>query len=93
MTHDDKIEESIKKGEHDEDVYEKEGREDLTEDAEISPTEEGFMQGYEEGGKQAKCPKCGKAIVEKEGVVEREFEDHMYFFCSEKCAENYHFKK
>lgn len=34
-----------------EDIYEKESREELLAEGEISPTEEGFMQGYEEAGK------------------------------------------
>ena len=31
-----------------EDVYSEEGREGLTDDAEITPEEEAFMQGYDE---------------------------------------------
>ena len=31
-----------------EDVYSEEGREELTDDAEITPEEEAFMQGYDQ---------------------------------------------
>ena len=47
MSPDEEIEESIESENHDEDVYEDEGREELVEDDEIDAAEEGFMQGYE----------------------------------------------
>ncbi len=81
------IEQDIRKGEKDEDVYEKEGREELEEDEEISPEEEGFMQGYEEGEKLAECAKCGKILVED--FVEKEMNGEIYRFCSDKCAESF----
>ncbi|MBN2454463.1 hypothetical protein JXB11_02860 [Candidatus Woesearchaeota archaeon] len=90
MTFDDDKEEMMEKGERDEDVYEEEGRDDLVADSEISPREAGFMQGYEEGEKQAKCANCGKPLADD--VVEREYDDHIYRFCSERCAGKYKFK-
>ncbi len=45
---DEEIEEQIENSEHEDDVYEDEGREELVEDDEIDPAEEGFMQGYEQ---------------------------------------------
>ena len=45
---DEEIEEQMRKGEHDEDPYEKEGREELVEEGEMDPSEAAFMQGYEE---------------------------------------------
>ena len=41
----------------DKDIYSEEGREDLVEDGEISPAEEGFMEGAEGNGQGAKCRK------------------------------------
>jgi len=66
------------------DVYSEEGREELVDDDEISPEEEGFMEGAEGDGQGAKCRKCGKVLIEKS--VEREVEGEIYRFCSEKCA-------
>lgn len=80
-------EQEIRKGELDEDIYEKEGREELEEDGEISPEEEGFMQGYDEGEKMAECAKCKKVLVQD--FTEKEIDDEIYRFCSEKCAESF----
>ncbi len=33
-------------------IYEEEGREDLVEDDEMTPEEEGFMKGYEEASNE-----------------------------------------
>ena len=38
--------------EEDETIYDEEGREDLVDDAEISPEEEGFMKGYEDASEE-----------------------------------------
>ncbi len=84
MAERDKIEEEIKKGDREEDVYFDEGREHLLEDDEIDELEEGFMKGYEEGSKMSKCANCGK-ILEAE-FVEEEFHDEVHRFCSEECA-------
>ena len=64
-----------------------EGREELEEDDEISPDEEGFMKGYEEGVKMAKCAKCGKVLGQK--FMEKEIKNEIYRFCSDKCAERF----
>ncbi len=45
-----KFKEEMTSGEEDEDVYTEEGREELEEDDEISPSEEGFMRGAEGRG-------------------------------------------
>jgi len=91
MTHDEEIEEQIRKGEHDENLYEKEGREDLVENAEIEPREEAFMQGYEEGEKVAICQNCGKTL--DDDIVEEEFDNQVYRFCSSTCASAYENKR
>ena len=79
--------------EEEEDIYEEKERDELEEEDEISPTEEAFMEGYEEEEKVAKCAKCGKSLLEIKGAVEREFKGKHYRFCSEKCAGSYKFTK
>ncbi len=83
--------EKIEEGKMDEDVYSEEGREELEEDEEIKPEEEGFMQGYEEDAKMTMCPTCGKILGEE--VVEKEIKGEIYRFCSEHCAEEFSKKK
>jgi len=73
--------------EESDDIYSEEGRESLVEDDEISPEEEGFMEGAEGGGKGAKCRKCGKVLGED--FIERRLKGELYRFCSEECAEKY----
>jgi hypothetical protein len=93
MAYREKHTEKVAEQEHDEDVYEEEGREDLLDDDEITPEEEGVMEGYEDDVKEVKCQKCGKPLVSGEQVIEREWNDMIYRFCSEKCASSYKFKK
>lgn len=71
----------------DEDIYSEEGREDLVEDDEISPTEEGFMEGAHDDGQGAKCRKCGKILTDD--FIERRIKDEIYRFCSDECAKKY----
>jgi hypothetical protein len=92
MVYKEKHTEKVAEQEHDEDVYEAEGREDLVEDDEITPEEEGLMEGYDKEVKEAKCAKCGKALIDEETVIEREYKDKVYRFCSEKCAGEYKFR-
>ncbi|MBI2574458.1 hypothetical protein HYV82_01080 [Candidatus Woesearchaeota archaeon] len=88
MQNDNKNGEEFTGEEHEEDIYEEEEREKLEEEEdEITPGEEGFMKGYEEGSKMSRCAKCGKAIVED--FVEKEIKGEVYRFCSNHCAESY----
>jgi len=83
-------EQDMETGEKEEDVYTKEGREKLVEDDEIKPEEEAFMEGEEEKGELAKCANCGKVLSQKkEEVIEREIDDEIFWFCSDKCANEY----
>ena len=75
----------------DEDIYLEEGREDLIEDDEISPEEEGFMEGAHDDGQGAKCRKCGKPLGDN--FIERRIGDEVYRFCSGRCAKTYMEKK
>lgn len=69
------------------DIYEEEGREDELENDEISPGEEGFMEGAHDGGQGAKCRKCGKILLND--LTEKKIDGEIYRFCSDKCAEDY----
>lgn len=70
-----------------ESLQEAEETEDKTGDEdELSPWEEGFLEGTEHEGEKAACARCGKILGDKEEVVEREFHEEIFFFCSEKCA-------
>jgi len=80
-------------GKLDEDPYSKEGREKLVEDGEMKDWEQGFAEGAEGGGRDAKCRYCGKIIVEKEGIVEKEIEGELCFFCSNEHVEKYEEKQ
>jgi hypothetical protein len=84
------IKQEMDEGKTDEEVYTEEGREKLAEDDEISPEEEGFMEGAEDRGEQTSCAYCGAMISEdKENIFEREFEGELKVFCSEDHANKY----
>lgn len=86
-----KQQKKIAEGKRDEDVYDEEGREELEDEDEISPDEEGFMKGYEEDGKMAMCANCRKMFIED--FIEKEIDGEIYRFCSEKCTEKFKKKK
>lgn len=69
-------------------VYSDCAREGLVEDDEITPEEEGFMEGAEDDGQKAKCASCGKMLTPK-NTVERDFEGELKWFCSEHCADKF----
>lgn len=70
-----------------EDIYDEEDREELLDDDEIEPWEEGFMAGAEGGGQDAKCRTCGKVLMGPEEIVEKEIKGRILRFCSELCAD------
>ena len=69
----------------DEDIYKKEGTEEQLADDEISSAEAGFMEGYEDI-EEGVCSTCGKEI-DPEKVIEKEVNDQLFTFCSQKCAD------
>lgn len=71
----------------DEDIYSKEGRKNLVEDDEITPIEEGFMEGARDDGQGAKCRKCGKPLLDN--FIEKEINGEIYRFCSNRCADKF----
>lgn len=70
-------------------IYSEEGREEMLDNDEIDAFEEGFMKGADADGQSAKCRKCGRILINKKNMVEREIEGKIIWFCSEKCAEKY----
>lgn len=83
----DQIEKEIETGDRDEDIYSEEGREVAEDEEVITNEEEGFMEGYGEGSRAAKCAKC-KTILE-EDFIEEAINGEEYRFCSERCAETF----
>ena len=73
----------------DEDIYDKEQREEQLDDDAIEPQEAGFMEGYQ-NPKLIQCGSCGKE-VDLEKSIEKEINGETYWFCNEKCAD--HFEK
>src|SRR3989344_4071880 len=71
-----------------EDIYTEEGREMAEEDDEITAEEAGFMEGYEEGERLAKCQTCHKVLPDEvDEVVEEEYNGETYRFCSQRCVD------
>ena len=81
-------ENEFEEGKSEEDVYTEKGREELMENDEISDTEEGFVQGFEEQEKVVECTNCKKILV-TEDFVEEEIDGDVVGFCSDECAEEY----
>ena len=71
-----------------EEIYSEKGREKLVEDDEIEPWEEGFMEGADVDGQQAKCRRCGKELTGTD-IIEKEIDGELFWFCSEECLEKY----
>ena len=44
----------------DEDIYNSEGREEMVDESEITPEEEGFMQGYDEASEEKETEESNK---------------------------------
>ena len=77
------------KDDNNHDIYSEEGREELMEDDEISPDEEGFMEGASGLGQGAKCRNCGKILKDYKDVYEQEIKGELCLFCSKACSEKY----
>ena len=77
-----KIEE--KEAEKEEDIYEEESRGELIAEGEISPAEEGFMEGYEEAGKTEEEIKKEEKLSEVDKKVKEMVEDTKKFMAGEK---------
>ena len=86
-------EEEMEHGDKDADVYSDAGRENLSEDAEIEPWEEGFMEGAAGGGQLGKDALTGEPLMGIEDVVEIEINGKKYRFVDEDNAEEFRKKK
>ncbi len=73
-------------------IYSAEGREDLLEGDEISPEEEGFMEGYH-NEETARCSFCHKPLLNPDEIIEKKIDDKVYRFCSEECLEEFEAEK
>jgi hypothetical protein len=82
-----KLVEEMQKGRKDVDVYSEEGLEELEEDDEIDPAEEGFMEGELEEGQLSKDALTGKPLLDKETVHELELDGRLYRFLNKKNAD------
>jgi len=87
------ISEEMEHGEKNEDVYSEEGREKLVEDGEISPEEEGFMEGANDAGQLGKDALTGEPLMDVEDVVETEIDGKMYRFVNAENARKFREKK
>ena len=67
-----------------EDVYEKEERQELTAEGEISSAEEGFMEGYEEAGKTEEEKKEEKPEQDVDDKVKKMVEETKKFIAGDK---------
>lgn len=83
----DVIEKEIETGDREEDIYTEEGRKVAEDEDMITNEEEGFMEGYEEEDRAAKCAKCRKIL--EEDFIEEEIDGDEYRFCSRRCAETF----
>ena len=86
---DDEVKDDMEMNLDDEEVYEKQGREQLVEDDEISPEEEGFMEGATDAGQQGKDALTGEPLMDVENVVEAELDGKVYRFVSEENARKF----
>ena len=87
LSDEEEVHAKIRSKKKDEDVYDTHSLEELEEDDEISPWEEGFMEGAHSEGEGAKCRNCGKILLDT--AVERELHDEIERFCSDHCADSY----
>ncbi|MBU4502218.1 MAG: hypothetical protein KKA79_06485 [Nanoarchaeota archaeon] len=80
--------EDIAEGKAEKNLYNEAGRDELVEDEdEATDLDEGFMKGYDEGAKMAKCPVCNSIL--DDDLVEREINGEVHRFCCDEHAEKY----
>ena len=77
---------NLRKGKREGDVYTKEGREDLVENDELEPWEEGYIEGTK-GNEGLLCKTCKKPILDF--PIERQCNHDICWFCSDRCADVY----
>ncbi len=87
------ISDEMDMGEKNEDVYSEEGRENLIEDDEISPEEEGFMEGANASGQLGKDALTGEPLMDVEDVIEAEINGRLYRFVNAENARKFRERK
>ncbi len=75
------IEDDMKLGKKDEDIYEEPGQELLEEDDELAPWEQGFMQGAAKAGQLGKDALTGESLKARD-IVELRINGKLYRFNS-----------
>jgi YHS domain-containing protein len=62
---------------------------DLVEDDEMSPEEQGFINGFENEEDSTNCAYCKSIIINQEKALSQEIENKTYLFCSQECQDNF----
>ena len=83
------VKKEMEEGNVEEDVYSRAGREKELDDDEISDVEEGFSEGADSEGRDAKCRNCGKPLMGPRHIVEKEIDGVIMRFCSNHCVEQF----
>ena len=83
----------VEEEEKETDVYSEEGREDLVDSDEISPAEEGFMEGAKDAGQLGKDALTGEPLMDVDDVVETEIDGKFYRFTNKENAIKFKKKK
>ena len=87
------MESEMETGQRDTDVYTVEGQNNLVENDEIAPWEEGFSEGAEGNVDYDHCANC-QQVLSGEDFIEREITPgKILAFCSEDCVNDYVQKK
>ena len=71
------------------DIYSEESRNEMVEDDEMTPEEEGFMEGFESGSRSVSCAHCKKLIIDPDDAIEVEIDNKVFLFCSDECYQSY----
>jgi len=71
------------------DIYSDDSRAELVEDGEMSPEEEGFMEGFNEESKKITCAECKQIIIDSNDAIQAEIDNEELLFCSEECYSKY----
>ncbi len=84
---------AMEHGDEDEDIYSEEGRDKLEEDDELSPEEEGFMEGASQAGQLGKDALTGEPLMDVDKVVETVIDGKTYRFVNQKNAQKFREKQ
>jgi len=71
------------------DIYDEDTREELEENDEIEPWEEGFVEGANKQGQLGKDALTGEALIDPKKIFELKMKGKLYRFNSEKNAKKF----